>query len=98
MRTKKKAEKKPKVIVEEIVVVQEIPMTKPLEGIDLYKALKEAGFLQGGQGTWFIDPITDKKYYMPTPDELYASFIGDPEQWNSLRDALCRAWIANRQK
>ena len=66
--------------------------------LERYKALKEAGFPQGGRGNWIQDPNSDSKYYIPNPDEIYSQFLGDPEHWRKLTDTLAEAWITNGKK
>lgn len=89
----KVAEVVKEIIVEKIVEkIVEIP-AKKTTGFALYKGLKEASFPQGGMGQWWEDPNGTEKVYVPRPEEIYSQFIGDPEGWEQLRDALARAWM-----
>lgn len=68
-----------------------------LEGIELYRALKEHGFPQGGQGSYMSDPQTAERFYIPKPDEIFNQFLANPEGWQNLVDVMSRAWIANKK-
>lgn len=68
-----------------------------MDRYNLYKELKTKGFPQGGNGIYLIHPDTDEKVYIPKPEELYTTFIGDPTQWDKLVDAMSKVWIDNRK-
>ena len=70
----------------------------PLKGMELYKALKEAGYPQGGVGNWYLDPSTGEKYYIPQPSEIYTEFIADPSIWEEVGDTLARLWLEKSLK
>ena len=81
------------VIVEKFVDrIVEIP-AKKIKGFALYKQLKDNQFPQGGMGQTYEDPNGTEKVYVPRPEEIYAQFIGNPEHWEELRDALARTWM-----
>ncbi len=69
---------------------------RQLEGFALYKALQRANFPQGGVGSYMEDPNSTDRVYVPHPSEVYGMFIGDPQQWEMLRDAICRGWLQNQ--
>lgn len=73
-------------------VIKEVPEPR-LEGFPLYKALKNKGFFQGGQGYNLEDPNGIEIVYVPHPQEVISYFIGDPPTWDKLRDAIIRAYI-----
>jgi len=64
----------------------------------LYAELRDAGFPQGGVGTWVNSYDMKDKAYVPHPQELYSHFIADPEGWDKMRDAMAQAWIENHSK
>lgn len=72
-------------------------MAKELKGFELYRELKARGFPQGGVGSFMEDPNGTEKVYVPHPSEIYASFVGDPSQWNALRDAMIQVWLKNKK-
>lgn len=81
-------------IIKEIIVERIVEVPEPrLEGFELYKALKEKGFYQGGQGRFMEDPNGIETVYIPLPDEIYTYFIGDPSKWEQFTDAMIRAYI-----
>lgn len=92
--TKRKKSPKVQTIVKEIVkeIIRTIPEQK-LTGYILYKTLADKGFPQGGQGTHVMNEAGTQLAYVPSPAELYNSFIQDPEGWKTLVDALAREWI-----
>ena len=74
-------------------VIKYVPEPR-LEGFELYRALKNKGYYQGGsEGQWIEDPNGTERVYVPSPSELYTSFLGEPEKWLALRDAIIRAYI-----
>lgn len=83
--------------IREIFVEKVIEVEKPkLEGYALYKALRAAGFPQGGVGHYIQDPNSADSVYVPHVSEVYTQFLADPQQWEALRDAICREWIKNQ--
>lgn len=79
------------VLVEKIVHVQ--VEKKLLKDWALWKALKDAGYPQGGGGNYYEAHDSFEKAYVARPEELYSHFLGDPEAWDLLRDTLARAWL-----
>ena len=77
-------------------VIRNIPEVR-LEGWQLYKSLKDKGYYQGGMGQWMEDPNGTEKVYIPHVSEVYTYFIGNPAQWELMRDALIRAYIELQQ-
>ena len=73
-------------------VIKYVPEPR-LEGFALYKALKDKGFFQGGMGAYMEDANGTEQVYVPHATELYTYFLGDPAKWESLRDAMIRAYI-----
>lgn len=69
-----------------------------MKSFEFYKKLKDAGFPQGGVGNWQEDINSTEKVYIPTPSEVYAQLALDPEQWNTVRDALCQCFIDKQLK
>lgn len=76
-------------------VIKEVP-EKKLGGFELYVEMKNAGFPQGGVGTWQEDYNGTERVYIPHPSEVYQMFLANPEQWDAMRDAICREWLRNR--
>ena len=66
---------------------------KVLEGFALWKALKDAGYPQGGGGNFYEAHDSFEKAYVARPEELYTQFLSDPAGWDLLRDTLARAWL-----
>ena len=95
--TKVKEETKVSDIQERIVeVIKEVVVQVPeprLEGFELYKKLAEKGFYQGGMGQWMEDVNGTERVYIPHPTEVITYFIGDPDKWDLMRDAIIRAYI-----
>lgn len=60
---------------------------------NLYLALKNAGYPQGGSGGYIQHPDTNDKVYVPLPSELYNHFTSDPKEWEDVVDALAKVWI-----
>jgi len=82
--------------IKEVIIEKEIVKTVPeprLEGWELYKALKDKGFFQGGMGQWMEDPNGTERVYVPHVSEVYGYFIGDPEKWEQLKDHMIRAYL-----
>jgi len=73
-------------------VVKYIPEPR-LEGFELYRALEQKGFPQGGSGQIMEDPNGTTKAYIPTYGEVIAFFMADPEKMEQMRDAVIRAYI-----
>lgn len=82
------------VFVERIIRLPE----ERLSGYALYKKLAQTGFPQGGGGTIVLNEEGTDSAYIPRPEELYNSFIGNAEHWQVLIDSLARAWIENSEK
>ena len=83
-------------IIKEVLIEKEIVREvekPPLSDFDLYKALKDKGFFQGGVGQYMESPLTDEKVYLPHASEIYASFAQDPSGWEIIRDYLARAYL-----
>ena len=76
-------------VIERIV---EVPVPQ-LSDWDLYKALKDAGFYQGGIGQFMEDPQGTEVVYLPHASEIYAQFAQNPEGWGVIRDYLARAFL-----
>lgn len=72
-------------------------LSPPLEGYDLYDSLRAAGFPQGGSGNLMYDENGNNPVYVPHPSEIYQMFIGDPAQWDEMRDSMARSWLKNRE-
>ena len=86
-----------KEIVETIKeVIKYIPEPR-LEGWELYKALRDAGFYQGGIGQTMENVNGTDRAYIPEVSEIYGAFVLDPQGWGNVRDALCREWIEVRR-
>jgi len=93
-------EKIKEVIVEK-EIIKEVIRTVPekrLEGWELYKALKDKGYFQGGIGQIMNDVNSTESAYVPEVSEVYTSFVLDPDGWGDVRDALCREWIKMKDK
>lgn len=65
---------------------------------DLYLKLKEAGFPQGGSGKFLQHPDKDEKVYVPTAPEVFTAYIGDPEDWQKMVDAMAGVWMEKNKK
>lgn len=65
---------------------------------ELYKRLKDAGFPQGGAGSWMLNPDNDEQVYVPLPGEIYTQFLGDPAEWADMSKAMAEVWIAHALK
>lgn len=86
-------------VIKEIFVTKEILVPeKKLEGFELYKALKDAGFFQGGIGQFMEDINGTEKVYLPHASEIYQSFAQDPQGWDIVRDYLARAFLELKDK
>lgn len=83
-------------IIKEVIITKEVEKPQ-LRDFDLYKALKEAGFPQGGIGQYMESPLTAEKVYMPHASEIYAQFAQDPQGWDIIRDYLALAFIELRK-
>ncbi len=97
-REKKLAESKQgreaqKEIVETIREIVKLVPEPRLEGFELYRALKEKGFPQGGGGENMEDVNGTEIVYIPTYGEVIAFFIADPNKMYQMRDAVIRAYI-----
>jgi hypothetical protein len=93
----KKVAQEARQIAKEVVetikeVIKYVPEPR-LEGFALYKALKDKGYYQGGMGMYMEDMNGTEKVYVPHTSEVYAYFLGDPDKWEALRDAMIRAYI-----
>ncbi len=44
------------------------------------------------------DPNSDDKVYVPQHSEILAMYIGDPADWEPVRDLLAEQWIALQAK
>lgn len=89
-------QKTPKIqtIIKEVLVEVVKTIEKPqLKGYELYKELSNRGFPQGGGGSHIMNKEGTELAYIPTPMELYNSFISGPEGWRLLCDTMSRAWI-----
>lgn len=64
-----------------------------LEGYELYKALENTGYFQGGSGYYIENPNGLDKVYVPTAPEVVSFFAGDPDKWELMRDGIIRAYI-----
>lgn len=73
-------------------VVQYVPEPR-LEGYELYAALKDKNYHQGGSGQYMENPNGIDSVYIPTYQELITSFIGNPDVMDKMRDAIIRAYI-----
>lgn len=84
-------------VIKEIFVekIVEIPAPR-LEGFELYKALKDKGYPQGGMGQTMEDPNGIERVYIPHPNEVQAFFIENPDKMEAMRDAIIRAYIELR--
>lgn len=70
---------------------------KQLDGWNLYKALSDAGFPQGGVGNWMSNEDGTQKVYIPHPSEVYNQFIANPSEWETMGAAMCRVWLENKK-
>lgn len=98
-RPKKIPDLQEQVVAATAVIVKEVSgglSANPLEGYALYYALKQAGYPQGGLGTYVEDPYTLEQAYKPHPTEIYTQFFGDPALWEKMTDAICREWLKYR--
>lgn len=84
-------------IIVEKEIIKEVPV-KQLSDFDLYYALKQVGFPQGGIGEFMESPLTDEKVYLPHASEIYTQFAQDPAGWNVIRDYLARAFLEVKQR
>ena len=64
---------------------------------ELYKVLKSKGFPQGGAGDFLQDPHTGETVYIPVYQELITTFVGDPKDWEHMRDAMALVWIGHKK-
>ena len=88
-------------IIKQVIVEKEVvrEVEKPqLTDFDLYKALKDSGYIKGGMGQVMQSPLTDESVYLPLPSELYNQFAQDPSGWDIVRDHLARAWLELQRK
>lgn len=69
-----------------------------MERFKLYQELKNAGFPQGGSGIYMNDPDSNERVYIPTPSEIYATFLGNPGDWTDMVDAMAEVWIKRAKK
>lgn len=82
-----------KEIVEKIVeIIKYVPEPR-LSDWDLYKALKDRNFPQGGVGHFMESPNSSESVYIPHVSEVYQYFIADPFTWDRMRDAIVRAYL-----
>lgn len=65
---------------------------------ELYKQLRDAGFPQGGSGSYILDPNTDEKVYKPLPSEIYTLFVADPSGWDKMLEAMSKVWLEVMKK
>lgn len=84
------------VFIEKIKII-EVPQEQ-LKGFDLYLALKNQGFPQGGIGQFQEDINGTEKVYLPHASEIYTQFAQDPVGWDTIRDYLARAYLEIKQK
>lgn len=81
-------------VIKEVFITKEVIIPeKKLEGFQLYKALKDSGFFQGGVGQFMEDVNGTEKVYIPHASEIYQSFAQDPQGWDTVRDYLARAFL-----
>lgn len=81
-------------IIREVPIIREVFVEKTqLEGFELYKALKDKGFTQGGQGQYQEDMNGIEKVYIPHASEIYQSFAQNPEGWDIITKHLARAYL-----
>ncbi len=82
-----------KEVVETIREITKYVPEPRLEGFELYKALKDKGYFQGGMGQTIEDPQGTETVYIPHYTELLTYFNGDPDKMERMRDAIIRAYI-----
>lgn len=91
-RALKEANKTPQEFTSDILAKAHEEVSK-----STWQQLKEAGFPQGGVGTWLKDPNSDEKYYIPHPAEVYQLFIANPQDWEKMSEAMAKIWLQNRK-
>ncbi len=64
-----------------------------MERYNLYKKLKDAGFPQGGSGSYMVDPNSNESVYIPQPSEIYTQYLADPSSWTEMGDAMATVWL-----
>lgn len=84
-------------VIKEVFITKEVEKSQ-LEGFELYKALKDVGFFQGGQGQFMEDVNGIEIVYIPHASEIYQSFAQNPEGWDIVRDYLARAFLELKDK
>lgn len=83
------------VFIEKIKII-EVPAPE-LKGFELYLALKNQGFPQGGIGQFQEDINGTERVYLPHASEIYAQFAQNPDGWDTIRDHLARAYLELKQ-
>lgn len=82
------------------VAETEIAFNEPNEhgaitGNALYKAIKDAGFPQGGVGNWL--DVNNERLYIPHTSEVYNQFIADPDGWVLMTESMLRVWLEQKR-